>query len=60
MKPKRYIGDGVYAEVDNGDLILTTEDGISTQNKIVLEPEVLGALFVYLGQTTSQVDNSQE
>ena len=46
---KVYLGDGVYADVDAlGDLVLTTEDGIGATNVIVLEPEVLGALFEYV------------
>lgn len=46
MDTKQYIGDGVYAEFDAATLnvILTTEDGISVTNRIVLEPEVLDAL----------------
>lgn len=36
---KTYLGDGAYAEVDRyGDLVLTTEDGISVQNRVVLGP----------------------
>ncbi len=46
---KEYLGDGVYAESIYGDtLLLTTEDGIRTTNRIVLEPEVLAALEDYL------------
>lgn len=37
---KIYIGDGAYAEFDGYSIILTTENGISIQNRIVLEPEV--------------------
>lgn len=46
---KTYLGDGVYADVDNaGQLVLTTEDGINTTNTIYLEPEVVFALFEYI------------
>lgn len=49
MIPKDYLGDGVYAEVDGiGRIVLTTEDGISATNTIVLEPEVMTALLEYL------------
>lgn len=49
MKAKAYIGDGVYAEItEYDDLVLTTENGISTTNRIVLEPEVFGSLLKYL------------
>ena len=37
---KIYIGDGAYAEFDGYSIVLTTENGISVQNRIVLEPEV--------------------
>lgn len=42
---KRYIGDGVYAEIEHGNLVLTTENGFSTTNRIVLEPAVLASLL---------------
>jgi hypothetical protein len=45
---KSYLGDGVYAEIERGEIVLTTEDGINTTNRIVLEPEVLAALLRYL------------
>ena len=47
---KAYIGDGVYVELDDHtyDVILTTENGISVTNRIVLEPEVLNSLNEYL------------
>ena len=36
---KTYIGDAVYAEIDDrtGDVTLTTEDGIKATNRIVLQ-----------------------
>jgi hypothetical protein len=45
---KGYLGDGVYADVDNGMIKLTTEDGIETTNTIFLEYEVFAALQVYV------------
>jgi len=41
---KTYIGDGVYADNDGYGIVLTTENGISTTNRIVLEPEVYANL----------------
>jgi hypothetical protein len=38
---KAYLGDGVYALVHFGSVMLTTENGIATTNIIALEPEVL-------------------
>ncbi len=48
MTRKMYLGDAVYAEFDGWDVVLTTTDGISTTNRICLEPEVLAALDEYL------------
>jgi hypothetical protein len=49
MSQKEYLGDGVYAEVnDIPELILTTEDGISTTNTIYMETEVVMALLSYI------------
>jgi len=50
-KPKAYIGDGVYAEVERGMLKLTTEDGYGETNTIYLEPEIIAALQSYLNKT---------
>lgn len=42
---KSYLGDSVYAELDDaGGIVLTTENGYGPSNSIVLEPEVLRAL----------------
>jgi hypothetical protein len=43
-----YVGDGVYVEYDGFSLILTTEDGVSTTNRIVLEPEVYNSLVNFV------------
>lgn len=48
-----YLGDGVYADFDGFSIILTTEDGISITNRIVLEPEVLAALTTYVERLRS-------
>ena len=37
---KTYIGDGVYVEVKDNRLILTTEDGVTVTNTIFLEVDV--------------------
>ncbi len=36
---KEYLGDGVYMDFDGFHIVLTTEDGISVQNTVYLEPE---------------------
>lgn len=46
---KLYLGDGVYAEVNQfGELVLTTEDGDRVTNRVILEPKVLAAFEDYL------------
>ena len=43
---KTYLGDGAYVEIGSyrGEVILTTSDGLTTQNTIVLGPTELAAL----------------
>jgi hypothetical protein len=45
---KAYLGDGVYVARSELGLELTTEDGISVTNRIVLEPEVVEAFLRYI------------
>ena len=50
--PKKYIGDSVYVELNDAEqLVLTTENGYSPSNTIVLEPEVFQALISYVKTT---------
>ena len=49
---KDYLGDAVYAESnDYGDITLTCEDGISTQERIVLDRGVQKAFLRFLERT---------
>lgn len=50
MTSKQYIGDGVYVEYDGFNLILTTEDGISSTSMIYLAPAVYDALTTYVSK----------
>lgn len=45
-----YLGDGVYAQVENGVLVLTTGTDLKQDpsNVIFMEPEVLAALEAYI------------
>ena len=45
-----YLGDGVYIKASGwGTCVdLTTSDGLETTNRIVLEPEVMRALYRYM------------
>lgn len=47
---KFFLGDGVYAFFDGFALVLTTENGIETTNRIVLEPDVWVALTAYVAR----------
>jgi hypothetical protein len=49
---KAYIGDGVYADIKDGFLILTTENGICTTNTIWMDEAVLQHLMKYLERAT--------
>lgn len=49
INEKVYLGDGVYARLDEyGSVVLTTENGYRASNIIVLEREVTVALVAYL------------
>ncbi len=45
---KRYLGDGAYVELDGYALVLTTENGITVTDRIVLEPMTFDALWRYV------------
>ena len=45
---KAYIGDGAFVEFDGFAVVLSTEDGEQTTNRIVLEPDTLNALLEWL------------
>lgn len=48
---RRYLGDGVYVNVDGEAIVLTTDNGIETTNTIVLEPDVWDALCTWVVET---------
>ena len=49
-KKKEYLGDSVYAEINEfGQVVLTTNNGAEDSNTIVLEPEVFSVLVEYVG-----------
>lgn len=56
---KDYLGDGVYVEVEDGMLKVTTEDGVETSNIIFFEPEVFQAL-VRFTKRVAEVDKRFE
>ena len=50
---KTYLGDGCYAEHDGYAFVLTTENGISETNRIVLEPEVYAKLVAFVARVNA-------
>lgn len=42
---KRYLGDAVYTELVGGNVLLTTSDGYSDTNRILLDPYVVRKLL---------------
>lgn len=52
---KQYLGDGVYVREEGGDVVLTTENGISETNTIILEPSVLQSLDEWLRRRGQEV-----
>ena len=53
---KAYLGDGCYVYFDGYALVLTTEDGVSAQNTVIMEPEVYNALTLYVERLKGQDD----
>lgn len=47
---KVYLGDGAFLERTYQGVILTAENGLEVTDRVVLEPEVLRAMLVYLKQ----------
>lgn len=44
---KEYLGDAVYAQMDGGNLLITTEDGVGVLSRIWINDEVFAALSSY-------------
>ena len=45
---KTYLGDGVYADLEHGAIVLTTENGAGVASTIFLEHDTLMALEQYI------------
>ena len=56
MNKKDCLGDGVYIEMDNFGFVLTTENGISVTNRIVLDDPTLNALLKWVEQTLAELE----
>ncbi len=59
---KRYLGDGVYVAPGSclGELILTTEDGISVQNTIVLDPSIVQGIARFMDHVVTYAKQLQD
>ena len=57
---KDYLGDGVYADFDGFAFTLTTENGVSVTNTIVLEPMVMSALARYAKRIADVCEAEQQ
>lgn len=56
MSQKEYLGDSVYIEFNDGEFILTTENGYPTDphNEIFLDVVVADALVRYINNTLNE------
>jgi len=55
-----YLGDSVYAEIEDGMVKLTTSDGHTTSNTIYLEPMVYTALRQFVRRSQWLEPNKEE
>lgn len=44
-RPERYLGDGVYARMEHGMIILETKNGYRATNTVCIEPSVFENLL---------------
>lgn len=58
MSGKQHLGDGCYVEYDGYALVLSTENGLTVTNRIVLESSVYLKLTDFV--TRLQAGESQE
>lgn len=55
--PPDYLGDSVYACVDEGAIFIYTDNGFGPENRICLEPEVIAALVRFINRATQEPQN---
>ena len=58
METKSYLGDGVYVDHNETELILTTSDGYETTNVIVLGMNEWEALEAYVKRIFNGTDKN--
>lgn len=59
---KQYIGDGLYIQEGSyhGEIILTTEDGISIQNTIHIDVLGLACINRYVASVDRKIKNAED
>lgn len=60
MPNKTYLGDGVYAEFNGFQIVLTTENGVSITNTIYLEQDVYESLVLFVGRLKEEAKRRRE
>jgi hypothetical protein len=45
---KEYLGDGLYVDYEDRVIVLSAEDGVSVQNIVYLEPQVLRSFEAFV------------
>lgn len=61
MELKRYLGDGVYINIDHsipGQFVMTTENGIETTNEIYIDYRIIKALNEYLADLDREANQT--
>lgn len=57
---KTYLGDGVYVQIESGQIKLTSEDGVSELNTIYLDLYTLEALNKYVKSMVDHYKREQK
>jgi hypothetical protein len=57
---RRYLGDGVFADFDGYQIVLTAEDGIQVTNRVYLDPGVFAALVKYQATLLDWIKEKQK
>jgi hypothetical protein len=57
---RTYLGDGVFADFDGYQIVLTAENGIEVTNRVYLEPAVFAALVQYQATLLDWIKEKQK
>jgi hypothetical protein len=57
---KTYLGDGVYVEVNDEGIVLTTEDGVNVTNTVVLDYSVYTSLTNWVTNLIAKPEHQWE